>query len=153
MNRLDQARRDHQIAADAASGVEQAALARRYDVSERTVRRALVRAQRNDRGSHERLADFNSRVDSAIEQLAVERVKARSPRTRIAAINLQMNLLKERKRLLVGPAARSSTHERDRQVAIEFAASLIALAVADELDEDVLAWLKRAAESILSIPS
>jgi len=141
MNRLDQSRRDHQIAADTAAGASQALLARRYGVSERTVRRALVRVKRDDCGALERLADFDSRVNSAIEQLGIERMKARSPRTRVAAMHLQMNLMKERERLLIGPSGQTSP-ERDPQVRAEFAAGLIALAVVDGVDKDVLGWLE-----------
>lgn len=79
MNRLDQSRRDHQIAADAATGCKQSELARRYGVSKRTVRRALGRVQRTDVGAQERLADFHRYLDTAIEQLDFDRLQARNP--------------------------------------------------------------------------
>ena len=147
MNRLDQSRRDHQIAADAATGSKRAELARRYGVSERTVRRALGRVQRADGGAQERLADFHRYLDAAIEQLGFDRLQARNPRTRIAALRLQMDLMRDRERPVLGASAEVLSRDHDARVRMELMAALLALAIADGLDQDVLGWLKETAEA------
>jgi hypothetical protein len=130
--------------------VTQATLARRYGVSERTVRRAIRRVQREDPAAHERRVDYHRFLDTTIEQLAVERMNARSPRTRIAAMRQQMNLMKERERFHLDPGIRFAPPERDQPSPDRFAVALVALAIAEGLDEGVVAWIQETSEKLLA---
>lgn len=61
-----------------------------------------------------------------------------------------MDLIKDRERPVLGASAEALSRGHDARVRMELMAKLLALAVADGLDQDVLGWLKEAAEAIPS---
>lgn len=143
MNRREQERRDHLIAAGSASGLCQNELADRFGVSERTVRRALGRVRGAAvRPSLDRLTDHCDQLDEAIEQLGIARSAAENPRTVVAAIGAQAQLLMRRHEIWadLGLAPFPDSDARSRLDL--FAERLLEAAEADaELDEGARRWL------------
>lgn len=147
MTRRDQARRDLQIAAEAALGSTQADLAARYDVSDRTIRRALQRVGRSSaRPSIERLGERWRQIDSAVDQAAQVRMTATDPATTLAAIRTQIELSGERLSLLrllgLAPTGASPSLR-------SLSDSLLDAAEADGLSTEFQAWLRDATARLL----
>lgn len=106
MNRRAQAHRDLLIALESLTGRSQSAIAERYGISERTVRRAVKRAKQRGGAfptgtSFGHLSEHWVQLAAAIEDLALVRTAATNPRTSVAAIRAQAALLIERWRILV----------------------------------------------------
>lgn len=146
MNRREQVQRDHRLAAEAAAGASQAELARRFNISERTVRRALGKVRESGgAASFDRLADRHQQLEVAIEDLAYARTAAGNPRTRVAAIRLQAQLMKDQALLALDEGLRwPNGRARDDAVRAEFSSALLALATSDEVDPGTQRWLEEA---------
>ena len=99
MKRSEQHRRDLAIAVEIAStNRTQAEDANAYGVSPKTVQRACKRARRlsSDFDAKPALGIYEVdllRLDAAIEDLGIARAEAQNPRTAIAAIRLQADVI------------------------------------------------------------
>lgn len=105
MNREERLRRDFAIASEALSGRSQKDIALRFQLSPRTVRRAIGRIRNLESGHgsdpFDQLRRRLAQLEIAIEDLAVSRLEARNPRTRIAAIRAQTAVMTDHMGMLM----------------------------------------------------
>ena len=117
----------------------------RYGVSERTVRRAIKRSETTWSLPHappltQHLDDLWARLVAANEDLALARIAAHNPRTQVAALRRQLDVMAEQRQILAalrGGAGQSVSLERIHE-------KLLAAARRDQVGAEVEAWLRDA---------
>jgi hypothetical protein len=152
LRRDARARRDLLISIEALAGRTHTQIADRHGVCERTVRRAIGRAREaspapsSDRGVEE-LHKYWLRLEQSIEDLGFTRLEAPTARSKVAAIDTQTSLMKERLAALIAlgiiPAARSTGCELRVAVARKIREGLVDAARKDGLGIDLEHWLER----------
>ena len=148
MSRGAQARRDLMMLVEQSAGATQSEIAARHGVCVRTVRRAIKRARAMTPGSVDgasvrMLGEYMAWLDVAISELAVARMSAASPRTRLAATRVQLSLMTSRLGLLSSLGMIGATEEAIRLSACERIANhLMDAARRDGLGAEFARWLR-----------
>lgn len=153
MNSRQRAHRDLAMVVESLAGRTYAQIGQHYGVSEKTVQRAIRRVKQTPApmaGSADLLDALWQRNSAALEELVFARLQARNPRTRVAAIRVQAELLASQFEMLrilgvVAPPSASAsiiTVERVQKI-------LLAKAKREGLGADAQSWLLRATEDLL----
>ena len=148
MTAAERAERNARISLMLVAGVEHATIAKQFQVALRTVGRVAQKLRRDQDsigcGSLDRIATRRAEIEQGIEDLAMARMRARNPRTQIAAIRRQMELMAERLELeqCVG-ASRGLGSDGNPSMVEACLMRLLDSAKKDRLPEEFQQWLER----------
>jgi hypothetical protein len=130
MNRRDQSRRDTQIAMMRVAGYTEEALAQRFKLDIRTVRRAYRKWKEGqyefqDVDPMEVVADELLRLDCALSELAMDRINSETAMDRIKAIRAQLKVMSARTQLLMDVGALPTIEDGQKSLRERHGAELI----------------------------